>query len=389
MQAQDHLSEIDAATGDGDHGINMAKGFRLVLARLEGKSFDLAQGFATIGDTLLGDIGGSMGPLYGSFFTEMADAIQGQAELGRDKFVVMLRAGEAAIIDLGEAKPGDKTLIDVLTPARRPTRTRPNGARTSPPALRHSPARRPRGWRRRVGWWRSSAGPAGSASARAGCWMPARLLRPHSSHAGGRPRPAPHDLIQERPMDTMTTNPTTPAASLPAKMMAVVAYEPGDYRLEQVDVPRAGPDDIIIEVEACGICASDIKTFQGAPSFWGDNKGQPRYVRAPMIPGHEFLGRAVEVGANVAAAGVYKVGDRLISEQIVPCEHCRYCKRGEYWMCEKHDVYGFQNNVNGGMAKYMRFPKESRTHRVPDSIPMERAVLVEPYACSCMRSIEG
>ncbi len=118
VQAQDHLSEIDAATGDGDHGINMAKGFRLVLSRLEGKSFDLAQGFATIGDTLLGDIGGSMGPLYGSFFTEMADAIQGQAELGRDKFVVMLRAGEAAIIDLGEAKPGDKTLIDVLTPAR-------------------------------------------------------------------------------------------------------------------------------------------------------------------------------------------------------------------------------------------------------------------------------
>ncbi len=118
VAAQDRLSEIDAATGDGDHGINMAKGFRLVLTRLEGKGFDLAQGFATIGDTLLGDIGGSMGPLYGSFFTEMAEAIQGQAELGRDNFLVMLRAGEAAIIDLGEAKVGDKTLIDVLTPAR-------------------------------------------------------------------------------------------------------------------------------------------------------------------------------------------------------------------------------------------------------------------------------
>ena len=84
-------------------------------------------------------------------------------------------------------------------------------------------------------------------------------------------------------------------------MLAVVAYEPGDYRLEQVDVPRAGPNDIIIKVEACGICASDIKTFQGAPSFWGDNKGQARYVKAPMIPGHEFIGHAVEIGENVAA----------------------------------------------------------------------------------------
>jgi threonine dehydrogenase-like Zn-dependent dehydrogenase len=170
--------------------------------------------------------------------------------------------------------------------------------------------------------------------------------------------------------------------ALPATMQAVVAYGPGDYRFETVDVPRAGPDDIIIEVEACGICASDIKTFEGAPSFWGDNKGQARYMLAPMIPGHEFIGRAVELGENVARAGTYKVGDRLISEQIVPCEHCRYCSRGEYWMCERHDVYGFQNNVNGGMAKYMRFPKESRTHRIPDALAMEKAVLVEPYACS-------
>ena len=118
VAAQDRLSEIDAATGDGDHGINMAKGFRLVLERLGDGPFDLAHGFATIGDTLLGDIGGSMGPLYGSFFTEMSDTIDGSDALDRDGFLLMLRAGEAAIVDLGEAKPGDKTLIDVLTPSR-------------------------------------------------------------------------------------------------------------------------------------------------------------------------------------------------------------------------------------------------------------------------------
>ncbi|WP_428376530.1 dihydroxyacetone kinase subunit DhaL [Lichenicoccus sp.] len=118
IENQALLSEIDGATGDGDHGINMAKGFRLVIERLESKSFDLREGFATIGDTLLGDIGGSMGPLYGSFFTEMAEALDGTSTLDRDRFAAMLSAGEAAIVDLGEAKVGDKTLIDVLVPAR-------------------------------------------------------------------------------------------------------------------------------------------------------------------------------------------------------------------------------------------------------------------------------
>ncbi len=118
IDARDQLSEIDGATGDGDHGVNMAKGFRLVIERLEGRDYDLATGFATIGDTLLSDIGGSMGPLYGSFFTEMADALDGKQALDAATLLAMLSAGEAAIVDLGEAKVGDKTLIDVLTPAR-------------------------------------------------------------------------------------------------------------------------------------------------------------------------------------------------------------------------------------------------------------------------------
>lgn len=118
IEARDHLSEIDGATGDGDHGVNMAKGFRLVVERLDGKDFDIREGFATIGDTLLSDIGGSMGPLYGSFFTEMADALDGKTEIDPATLAAMLTAGEAAIVDLGEAKVGDKTLIDVLTPSR-------------------------------------------------------------------------------------------------------------------------------------------------------------------------------------------------------------------------------------------------------------------------------
>src|SRR5699024_10689358 len=83
----------------------------------------------------------------------------------------------------------------------------------------------------------------------------------------------------------------------------------------------------------------------------------------------------------------FDVGDRVISEQIVPCENCRFCNKGEYWMCERHDLYGFQNNVNGGMAEYMKFTKEGINYKVPEELPLEKAVLIEPYACS-MHAVE-
>ena len=63
---------------------------------------------------------------------------------------------------------------------------------------------------------------------------------------------------------------TTRSNQLPNAMRAVMAYAPGDYRIETVPTPRAGPDDIIIEVECCGICAGDSKAYDGAPSFWGE-----------------------------------------------------------------------------------------------------------------------
>ncbi|PAE96888.1 MDR/zinc-dependent alcohol dehydrogenase-like family protein [Shouchella clausii] len=167
--------------------------------------------------------------------------------------------------------------------------------------------------------------------------------------------------------------------SIPKKMKAVVAYGPKDYRLEEVDVPVIENDkEIIVKVEATGICAGDIKAFDGAPSFWGDDT-QPAYIKAPMIPGHEFIGHVVAKGDGV---GDFEIGDRIISEQIVPCWECRFCNRGQYWMCEKHDLYGFQNNVNGSMAEYMKFTKEAINYKVPADLPIEQAILIEPYACS-------
>jgi threonine dehydrogenase-like Zn-dependent dehydrogenase len=162
-------------------------------------------------------------------------------------------------------------------------------------------------------------------------------------------------------------------------MKAIVAYAPGDYRFERVETPRAGEGEIILKVEACGICAGDVKAFGGAPSFWGGD-GNPPYIKAPMIPGHEFVGRVVEIGPN--AKGNWKIGDRICPEQIVPCGECMFCKTGRHWMCEKHDLYGFQNNVNGGMAEYVKLTRESLNYRVPPDLPIEKAILVEPYGCS-------
>lgn len=131
-------------------------------------------------------------------------------------------------------------------------------------------------------------------------------------------------------------------------------------------------------MEACGICAGDVKAYDGALSFWGDEK-QPAYIKAPMIPGHEFIGHVAALGKNVETL---KVGDRVTSEQIVPCGECKFCKSGRYWVCEKHDLYGVQNNVNGGMAEYMKFTKEGRNYRVPDELPIKRALLIEAFSCS-------
>ncbi len=163
------------------------------------------------------------------------------------------------------------------------------------------------------------------------------------------------------------------------QMRALVTYGPGDYRLVKVDVPKPAEGEILVKVEGCGICAGDAKAFDGAKRFWG-SVDTPGYVEPPCIPGHEFIGRIVEMGDRVE--GDFHVGDRVISEQIKPCGLCRYCMTGRYWLCQKHDVYGFKSYLNGGMAEYMIFPKGSRNYKVPEELLLEKAILIEPYACS-------
>ncbi len=167
--------------------------------------------------------------------------------------------------------------------------------------------------------------------------------------------------------------------AIPETMKALVAYGKNNYKLElNYPTPECGPDDIIIKVEGCGVCAGDLKCYHGAAMFWGDDV-QPSWVEAPFIPGHEFLGRIVEMGENVKG---FELGDRITADQIVPCGECRFCKSGRYWMCQPHATFGFQKGNNGGMAEYVRYPKTSVISKVPDSMPLEKALLIEPYGCA-------
>jgi dihydroxyacetone kinase phosphoprotein-dependent L subunit len=112
------LSEVDGAIGDGDHGINMRKGFdQFGKQATEKNVLDASQAFTLLGTTLVTGIGGSMGPLYGSLFKAFGRTLR-SATIDAPCFLSMLEAGMTAVMDIGEASPGDKTMLDALAPAK-------------------------------------------------------------------------------------------------------------------------------------------------------------------------------------------------------------------------------------------------------------------------------
>jgi len=111
------LSEIDGAVGDGDHGINMAKGFAMVKQKLESADNNLAGLMKLVGMTLLANIGGAMGPIYGTFFINMGKAVQGKESIGKGEILEMLSSALEGVKQRGGAEVGEKTLVDALEPA--------------------------------------------------------------------------------------------------------------------------------------------------------------------------------------------------------------------------------------------------------------------------------
>ena len=113
-----YLSEIDGLIGDGDHGINMAKGFSIFKDRMDVKdTVSLNDGFMELANVLMCEIGGSMGPLYGSIFMGMSVSIEGKQELSSKDFSEMLDNGLANLKTITDATLGDKCIMDTLLPA--------------------------------------------------------------------------------------------------------------------------------------------------------------------------------------------------------------------------------------------------------------------------------
>ncbi|MGC8861629.1 MAG: alcohol dehydrogenase catalytic domain-containing protein [Armatimonadota bacterium] len=170
-------------------------------------------------------------------------------------------------------------------------------------------------------------------------------------------------------------------SNLPKTMKAVVTYGPHDYRLEELPVPHAGPGEVVLRVDHAGVCASDMKCFYGAYHFWGD-ENRTGYCQPPITPGHEFAGEVVQLGEGSAEKYGLALGDMVVSEQIIPCGECGYCTTGKYWMCLRHDIYGFRQSAPGAWAEYVKLPAGARNYKLPEGMPRTHAAVVEPLACS-------
>ena len=146
-------------------------------------------------------------------------------------------------------------------------------------------------------------------------------------------------------------------------MKAIVMYKPRDLRFEEVDDPEPLDDEALVKVMAVGICGSDIPRINeyGAHVL-------------PIIPGHEFAGEIVRINGDPKK---FKVGDRVTVVPLIPCFECKYCKSGEYSLCENYSYYGSRRN--GAFAQYLAV-KKTNLLRIPDNVSILCAATTDPLA---------
>ena len=148
-------------------------------------------------------------------------------------------------------------------------------------------------------------------------------------------------------------------------MRVAMYYNNRDIRVEEVPTPKIGPGELLVRVEASGICGSDVMEWY-------------RIHKAPLVLGHEIAGEVVEVGEGVAK---YKVGDRVSASHHVPCNTCHYCLSGNHTAC---DTLRSTNFDPGGFAEFLRLPAinvDRGVYLLPDEVSFEEATFIEPLAC--------
>ncbi len=154
-------------------------------------------------------------------------------------------------------------------------------------------------------------------------------------------------------------------------MKAVVFYAPGDIRVEEVPVPECSAGEVLVRVDACAVCGSDLKAAAS---------GNVR-IKPPRVMGHEFTGVVTEVGAGVTG---YAAGDRVVMATSVSCGECNYCRRGMPNLCADLAPMGY--SYDGGMAEYVLIPERAIRNghlvKTPAELTPGIAALAEPVSCA-------
>lgn len=148
-------------------------------------------------------------------------------------------------------------------------------------------------------------------------------------------------------------------------MRVAMYYNNRDVRLEEIPVPKIGPGELLLKIEASGICGTDVLEWY-------------RIHKAPLVLGHEVAGTVTEIGSRVVG---YKKGDRIAAAHHVPCQTCHYCLSGHETVCETLRQTSFEP---GGFAEYVRLPAinvDRGIYRLPDDVSFEEATFIEPLAC--------
>jgi len=135
--------------------------------------------------------------------------------------------------------------------------------------------------------------------------------------------------------------------------------------------PKCDPNSIVIRVNSCAICGSDIRIYHHGKSN----------LKPPQITGHEIAGTVTETGKNVTS---YSVGDRIQVPAIVSCGECYYCKKGRSNLCEHFAAIGYE--YQGGFAEYMPVPsqmiRDNSVNRIDNKVSFDEACIAEPIACA-------
>ena len=151
------------------------------------------------------------------------------------------------------------------------------------------------------------------------------------------------------------------------KALVLTQYDRLDY--QDVPQPQVGPEDVLVEVKACGICGSDVHGMDGSSG---------RRI-PPIIMGHEAAGVIAGTGDQVSG---WEVGDRVTFDSTISCGTCHFCRRGRINLCDRRRVLGVSCNEfhqDGAYAQYVPVP-QNIVYRLPDGLSFEHAAMVEPVS---------